>query len=116
MHVDAGKLDKRIQLIRRETVSDSAGYRDASRSGETVVRECYAQYSQTSGTELVRTGALWGEAKVRFLVRAHPDILDRRLFVRYNGADYDIQYLNTYGDGREYIELWCERRTLEGRV
>lgn len=116
MHVDAGRLNKRIQLIRRVSMADAEGYRDAGRSGEEVVRECWAQVSQTSGTELAKAGALWGEARWRFLVRAHPDLLDRRLFIRYDGADYDIQYLNTYGDGGQYAELWCERRTLEGRA
>lgn len=114
MHVDAGRLNKRIELVRRVAISDAEGYRDEAKSGEEVVRSCWAQYSQTSGTELVKSGALWGEAKVRFLVRAHPDFLDRRLFVRYDGEDYDIQYLNTYGDGGQYIELWCEHRTMEG--
>lgn len=116
MHVDAGRLDKRIALVRCVDTPDADGYRDDTRSGEEIVRECWAQYSQTSGTELIKAGAEFGEAKVRFLIRAHPAALDRRLRVRYEDADYDILYVNTYGDAGQYAELWCERRTMEGRV
>lgn len=114
MHIDAGALNKRILFIRRVPVTTADGYEAGT--AEKIVRECWAKFSQTSGTELIRAGAEMGESKVRFLTRYHPAITDRRLVVRYAGADYDILYVNTYGDEEEYIEFWCERRTLEGKV
>lgn len=114
MHVDAGKLDKRVQLLAHVKKLNASGEVVAER--DEVVRECWAQYSQTSGTELIKANADFGEAKVRFLVRHHPAVLDRRLIVRYDGRDYDIEYLNTYGDKKQYVELWCSRRTKEGQV
>lgn len=114
MHVDAGRLDKRVELLRRSDAADADGY--AAAAEPEVVRSCWAQYSQTSGTEIVRAGGEFGEAKVRFLIRACPEALDRRLTVRYAGEEYEIDYVNTYGDERKYIELWCSRRTMEGRV
>jgi SPP1 family predicted phage head-tail adaptor len=114
MHVDAGKLSKRIQFLRRTTKKDADGY-DVPGEPEPV-RETWAQYSQTSGTELVRAGAEFGEAKVRFLTRYYADIQDRRLTIRYDGRDYDILYLNAYGDEKTYTEYWCERHTQEGKV
>lgn len=114
MHVDAGKLSKRIQFLRKTTKKDADGY-DVPGEPE-LVRETWAQFSQTSGTELVHAGAEFGEAKVRFLTRYYADIQDRRLTLHYDGCDYDILYLNTYGDEKTYTEYWCERHTQEGKV
>lgn len=114
MHVDAGKLSKRIQFLRKTTKKDVDGY-DVPGEPE-LVRETWAQFSQTSGTELIRANAEFGEAKVRFLTRADPALLDRRLLIRYDGRDYNILYVNTYGDEGKYMEFWCERITQEGKV
>ena len=81
MHVDAGKLSKRIQFLRKTTAKDADGY-DVPGEPE-LVRETWAQFSQTSGTELIRANAEFGEAKVRFLTRANPELLDRRLLIHY---------------------------------
>lgn len=114
MHVDAGKLSKRIQFLRQPAARDKDGY--PSPSVPVPVRTVWAQYSQTSGTELVRAGAEFGEVKVRFLTRYYADIQDRRLTIRYDGRDYDILYVNAYGDDGAYAEYWCERHTQEGTV
>ena len=114
MHIDAGKLCKRIQFLRQPSGRDADGY--PAEGKPELVRTVWAQYSQTSGTELIRANAEFGEAKVRFLTRAYPDLLDRRLLIRYDDRDYDILYINTYGDAGEYMEFWCERHTQEGTV
>lgn len=36
------------------------------------------------------------------------------MFVRYKGLDYEIIYLNTYGDSGEYMELWCKWLSVKG--
>ena len=40
----------------------------------------------------------------------------RRLLIHYDGRDYNILYVNTYGDEGKYMEFWCERITQEGKV
>lgn len=114
MHIDAGKLTKRIQFLIPPSERDADGYPIATE--KKVVRETWAQYSQTSGTELIRANAEFGEAKVRFLTRYYADIQDRRLTIHYDGHDYNILYVNTYGDEGKYMEFWCERITQEGKV
>lgn len=111
MDIDAGKLNKRIRIVRVDKVRDIDGYYAAK---ETVIREPWAQFSQTSGTELVRAGAEMGEVKVRFLIRWSPTEISRKDRVRYAGQDYQIEYINGYGDGREFLELWCSRLTTGG--
>ena len=111
MNIDAGKLNQRIRIIRVATEKDSDGY-DAN--GEKVIREPWAQFSQLSGTEIVKNGAEFGEVKARFLIRWSQTKISRKDLVRYAGNDYQIEYINPYGDSREYLELWCTRTTLGG--
>lgn len=111
MEVNAGKLNKRIEIIQIEKELDGDGYETLK---ETVVRRPWAQFSQTSGTELTKANADMSEVKVRFLIRWSSTPLSRKMVVRYAGDDYEIEYINGYGDSREYVELWCSRLTLEG--
>lgn len=111
MEVNAGKLNKRIEIIQIEKELDRDGYETVK---ETVVRRPWAQFSQTSGTELAKANADMSEVKVRFLIRWSSTPLSRKMVVRYAGDDYEIEYINGYGDSREYVELWCSRLTLEG--
>lgn len=110
MDVNAGELDKRIQIVKRTKNRDADGY---DRVTETVVRRCWASFTQKSGTEMQRENADFGEQHVRFLVRYTPTPIDRKMFVRYKGGDYEIEYINGYGDSHEYIELWCKWQSQE---
>lgn len=105
MYVNAGELNKRITVYRKPELEED-GY--LPENPEPVpVHSCWAKYSQISGTELARNGADFGEARVRFLLRWTSREIDRKMFVRYRGKDYEILYVNTYGDSGEYLELWC---------
>lgn len=111
MNVDAGALNKRIQILRVQTVKDADGY---ERRTETVVRSPWAQFSQTSASTLVQANADMGETRGRFLIRWSPTVLSRKDLVRYAGQEWEIEYINPYGDSREFVELLCKRTTLEG--
>lgn len=111
MVINAGELDKRIQIIRQERVSIGGGYYEP---WEEVVRTCWAKFSRTSGTEVIRANAIFSDVKVRFLIRAGGPELDTDMIVRYNGRDYDIVYINDYEDAGEYTELICQRKSMEG--
>ena len=102
MYVDAGQLNKHIEIIRLSTTPDADGYTTPT---ETVIRRPWAQFSRVSGTEALRTGADMGDVKVRFLIRSGHVAISRKDRVRYKGADYEIEYVNDYGDRGEYTEL-----------
>lgn len=103
MNINPGELKHRIQIIRRDRTADADGYDTIA---ETVVHTCSA--------ELVQANADFARTKVRFLIRHTAKSIDRKMLVRYAGTDYEIVYLNRYGDTREYMEIWCERLTQEG--
>ena len=113
MHVDAGQLNKRIQIIRRAEEKDANGY--SATPDETVVHRCWARFSQTSGTEAMKANADFADLKVRFLIRWTKTSIDRKMIVRYNNADYEIEYVNGYGDSRQYLEIWARWTGLQRR-
>lgn len=112
MRVNAGELNKRIEIVRRVKEKNAAGYETTS---DAVVHCCWAKFSQTSGTEMVRANSDFGQERVRFLIRYTPAPIDRKMLVLYRGTAYQIQYINDYGDSHEYIELWCVWESREVR-
>ena len=108
MWVNAGELNRRIALYRPAEL-EADGYLPEE-AEPVLVRRCWAKVSQTSGTELIRANADMGEVKVRFLIRWTGTPIDRKMFVRYRGEDYEVLTINTYGDSRAYMELWCRWR------
>ena len=111
MEVNAGELNKRIKIIKVTKSKDKDGYETVT---EMVVRAPWAKFSQTSGTELVKADADMSEVKARFMIRWSRTKLSRKMIVRYGGNDYQIEYINPYGDSKEYVELWCSLLTMEG--
>lgn len=114
MFVNAGELNKRIQILQPTETRNSGGFA-APATEPDVVHSCWAKFSQTSGTTLVKANADFSEEKVRFLIRYTAKEITTKMYVRYGGSRYDIEYINDYGDAHKYIELWCTWRGKEGR-
>lgn len=106
MYVNAGELNKRISIFQKPALAGD-GYQEDDAKPK-LVRSCWAKFTQVSGTELFKANADVGEARVRFLIRYAAIPIDRKMFVRYLGNDYEILYINGYGDSLEYLELWCK--------
>ena len=109
--INAGELDKKIQIIRQEQIPTGGGYYE---TWEDVIRTCWAKFSRTSGTETIRANASFSDVKVRFLVRSGGPEIDTDMIVRYDGKDYDIVYINDYDDAGQYTEIICQRKSMEG--
>lgn len=112
MYVNAGELDQRIQIFRKGPL-DPDGYGEPDPE---PVHRCWAKFTRTSGREMIRANADFGEVKVRFLIRWTSKPLDRKMFVRHEGQDYEIVYINSMGRRREWLELWCEALSRGGRL
>lgn len=113
MRENAGALNKRITIVKIGKIEDQDGY---WKENPEVVHSCWAKFSRTSGTEVVRANADFGEIKARFLIRYTKKKLSRKMIVQYAGNEYEIQYINDYGDRHEYIEIWCKLMTLKGET
>lgn len=109
MEIDPGGLNKQITIISRTAGGqDSAGF-DLDPS-VTTIRTCWAQVSNTSGKEIITSGRELSQAKKRFLIRDNGTPITTSMIIQYNSAEYDIQYVNSYGDSHEYLEIWTEWR------
>lgn len=111
LNVDAGALDKRIEIIQRVQTHDAARY---ATTEDTLIHRCWAQFTRQSGTESLREGADLSTVKVRFLIRTPPVKISRLHLIRYNGDTYNITYVNQYGDRGGFTELLAELRELGG--
>ena len=100
MDVNAGKLDKHIEILRR-TYPIREGHQTVE---ETFLRRCWAQVTRQSGTQ-VASGSGFAPDDVGTGV-------GRLDTVRYRGEDYDIQYVNDYGDRHEYTEILATHNHL----
>lgn len=109
MNVNPGELDKKIQIIKKEETQNENGLPILT---DKVVRTCFAKYSNVSGTEILKAGTEFSSAKMRFLVRYSPIEIDTDMFVRYAGKDYNIEYINPYGDSKEYLEIWVSLQQM----
>lgn len=112
MYVNAGELNKRIDIYQKPELDEDGYLPEAPEP--VLVHTCWARFSQTSGTEMVKNNADMGETRVRFLIRYTRKEIDRKMYVRYQKANYEILYVNTYGDSGEYIEIWCKRLSNKG--
>lgn len=105
MNINPGELNKKIQILLPKTAGQDAEGFETERDEE-VIRSCYARVKNMSGNELVESGAEMSEAKRRFLVRTTEKEITADMIVRYAGKDYNIVYVNSYGD--PYTEIWTE--------
>lgn len=133
MNVNPGNFDKKIQIIlpakyypdaegfesETEPQYDEDGFEispavaskaSSDNVGEdTIIRTCWAQITHQSGKEILESESEFDDAEQRFLVRYTPTVINTNMLVRYAGHDYDIEYVNTYGDNKEYTEIWTKR-------
>lgn len=100
--IQAGELKHRIRILRRDGIADAEGF--PSGEPEEIYR-CWAKVTLTSGTELLRANADFGQMKARFLIRWTGVPIDRKMYVEYGGKEWQIEYVNDYA-GRQYLELW----------
>ena len=108
MRVNAGELNKRIWIYAVQAEKDADGYFAEKKR---LVRSCWAKVSQSSITELRKA-----EVQLRFLIRWSKTPIDRKMRVCYAGHDYEIKYINPYGDSMEYVEILCNLLTTEATV
>lgn len=114
MNVNPGELNKKIKIVMIENVKSAAGFKEDKK--ETVVREPYAKVTKTSIKEALRDGSEMAITKCRFLVRYTDVEITNKMFVKYNGLYYHIEYVNDYGDGHEYIEIMTGTGVQDGSV
>ena len=115
MNVNPGRLNKRIQIVRLvKNGTNENGF--PLPPTEVVVRRPWAKVTHRSGSEIISANSEFSESKQRFLIRYADAEIGTDCFVRYDGKDYDIEYMNDYNDGHEYVEIWTSLKERTGAI
>lgn len=102
MQINAGVFNKKIQVIRYEITKDSDGFETKT---EITVLNTWAQISNISGTELLRSNSDFSEVKTRFLIRTPKAEITKNMMIKFKGNVYNITYINDYSYDRKYTEI-----------
>ena len=109
MYVNPGELNKKIQIVQyKEFGEDKDGF--PMPPERIVVRDCYASVRNTSGGEVIKANSEFSEVKKRFLVRWSKAEINTDMVVAYKGKEYDIEYINNFGDGNKYLEIYTSMK------
>lgn len=112
MNVNPGELNKKIKILKIEPGSkDEDGFPVAEK--EITVRETWAKVTNQSGNNLIQANTEFAEVTKRFLVRCTKTKINTDMFIRYRKSDYDIRYINNYGESDEYLEILAKAREIE---
>ena len=105
MQINPGVFDKKIEIVKYELQKDADGFEEKV---EVVVLMTWAQVTNTSGTEILRSNSDFSEIKTRFLMRTPKIKLDKDMFIKFAGNIYNIVYINDYGYDKKYTEIMAE--------
>ena len=106
--MNAGKYNKRISIYATEIVKDEAGFQSEVRM---LVIQPYAAVKTTRGFTLIRNGTDFEKAYTRFTIRYPVTSIDRKMFIKYNGKRYSIEYLNNIDDAGVELEIQAKEIT-----
>ena len=105
MLINPGNFDKKIAVIKFKSRKDCDGFEEKS---EVVVLLTWAQVTNISGTEVLRSNSDFSEVKTRFLMRTPKIKLDKDMVIKFDGNAYNIAYINDYGYDKKYTEIIAE--------
>lgn len=123
MYVNAGNLNKKIQIIKFEETKDKDGFPIKI---ENIVLKSWAQVTNISGTELIKSNSDFAQIKTRFLIRSPKEAtkssarmgtpceqsergaIEKDMFIKFKGNFYNIIYINNYSFKDGYTEIITE--------
>ena len=107
--IDAGKYNRKITIINEVKAKDSDGFFDDTPE---VVLSVWAQVKTTKGMTLIANGSDFEKALTRFVIRyPQTTVINRKMFVLFNGKKYSIQYINNIDEMNVELELQCKEVT-----
>ena len=105
MQINPGVFDKKIEIVRYELIKDADGFEERT---EVVVLMTWAQVTNVSGSEILRSDSDFSKVKTRFLIRTPKITLDKDMAIKFAENVYNIVYINDYGYDRRYTEIMTE--------
>jgi SPP1 family predicted phage head-tail adaptor len=105
VYVNAGNFNKKIEVIEFKETKDKDGF---PIKNEVLVLKTWAQITNVSGTELIKSNSDFAQIKTRFLVRTPKKTIKKDMFIKFRNNFYNITYVNNYCFKDQYTEIIAE--------
>ena len=100
--INPGNFNKKVKIVKYELQKDSDGFTTKT---EIVVLMTWAQVTNVSGTETLRSNSDFSQVNTRFLIRSPKVELDKDMVIIFLGNNYEIVYINDYSYDKRYTEI-----------
>lgn len=105
---NAGKYNKRIQIVRVVTTKDPGGFPVKS---DELVLETWAEVKTTKGFTLIINNSDFEKAFTNFTIRYPVTKIDRDMIILFNQKRYTIEYLNNVNEDNVELEIQAKEVT-----
>ena len=106
--INAGKYNKKIKILKTEIVKDSEGFQTTETK---VVLEPYASVKTTRGMTLISNNSDFERAYTNFTIRFPKTVINRDMWIEFNGKTYTIEYLNNVNEDNVELEIQAKEVT-----
>lgn len=106
--IDAGKYNKKIQIVDIVRGKDSDGFITET---QTVILTTWAQVKTTKGFTLIAQGSDFEKAYTNFTIRYPITIINRDMIILFKGKRYEIEYLNNVNEDNIELEIQAKEIT-----
>lgn len=106
--INAGKYNRKIQIVRVTETKDSAGFPVKSQE---VILSPWAEVKTTRGFTLIAQGSDFDKAYTNFTIRYPVTPIDRDMLILFRGKTYEIQYLNNINEACIELEIQAKEVT-----
>lgn len=106
--INAGKYNRKIQIVRVTETKDSAGFPVKSQE---VILSPWAEVKTTRGFTLIAQGSDFEKAYTNFTIRYPVTPIDRDMLILFRGKTYEIQYLNNINEACIELEIQAKEVT-----
>lgn len=106
---NAGKYNKRIQIVREVTIKDKDGF--LVRTEDQLVLDPWAAVKTTKGFTLIVNNSDFEKALTNFTIRYPLTEITRDMIILFNGKRYTIQYLNNVDEANVELEIQAKEVT-----
>lgn len=107
--INAGKYNKKIQIVSVTKTKDSAGFPVDSKP--VVVLEPWAEVKTTRGFTLIVNNTDFEKAFTNFTIRYPLTEITRDMLILFKGKTYEIQYLNNVNEANIELEIQAKEVT-----
>jgi SPP1 family predicted phage head-tail adaptor len=106
--INAGKYNRKIQIVRVTETKDSSGFKVKSQE---VILSPWAEVKTTRGFTLIAQGSDFEKAYTNFTIRYPVTPIDRDMLILFRGKTYEIQYLNNINEACIELEIQAKEVT-----